>query len=472
MEAASRLQEEEAELLLEKDGSAREGNTLEGLKGDYGNVALLLLLYMLQGVPLGLSQTMDLILQEKKLSFDEQGVFSFVSWPYSLKVLWAPIVDTVYVRAFGRRKSWLVPIQILIGALMIITSQQLDSLLGEEDEKPNVYPLTAVFFVFYLLAATQDVALDGWAVTMLSRRNIGYASTCNAVGQTLGFFVAFTGYLGLNSYNLCTLQSFMFLWGIAFIAITLGVALLKHEKTNKQLAAEAKLSGEEDGADAPENLRDAYQQMGQVLRLPGVLAILSVLFTRGIAFASADSLAQRKLMERGLKKEHIAAMMVLVTPLNIVLPGLVSKQTTDRPLSLFKRAYLPRVASASLAFFIALALLVIVQSVLSSAMFVSIMAFFAQVSDPAIGGTYMTMLNTMANLGGKWPNQFVLFMVDHLTWKTCDEFGACEVIMDGFVPLSVGCTIAGIVWYRYYSSELERLQDMEISKWRVNVRKD
>jgi PAT family acetyl-CoA transporter-like MFS transporter 1 len=32
-------------------------------------------------------------------------------------------------------------------------------------------------------------------------------------------------------------------------------------------------------------------------------------------------------------------------------------------------------------------------------MFVSQMAFFAKVSDPKIGGTYMTLLNTLANLG-------------------------------------------------------------------------
>jgi PAT family acetyl-CoA transporter-like MFS transporter 1 len=32
-------------------------------------------------------------------------------------------------------------------------------------------------------------------------------------------------------------------------------------------------------------------------------------------------------------------------------------------------------------------------------MFVSQMAFFAQISDPKIGGTYMTLLNTLGNLG-------------------------------------------------------------------------
>jgi hypothetical protein len=35
-------------------------------------------------------------------------------------------------------------------------------------------------------------------------------------------------------------------------------------------------------------------------------------------------------------------------------------------------------------------------------MFVCQMAFFAKISDPRVGGTYMTLLNTMANLGGMW----------------------------------------------------------------------
>ena len=46
-----------------------------GLEGDYLNVALLLLLYTLQGVPMGLSRTLDLILQEKSISFEKQGNF-------------------------------------------------------------------------------------------------------------------------------------------------------------------------------------------------------------------------------------------------------------------------------------------------------------------------------------------------------------------------------------------------------------
>jgi PAT family acetyl-CoA transporter-like MFS transporter 1 len=43
------------------------------------------------------------------------------------------------------------------------------------------------------------------------------------------------------------------------------------------------------------------------------------------------------------------------------------------------------------------------------AMFVSIMAFHAKIADPSIGGTYMTLLNTVCNLGGNWPATLALW---------------------------------------------------------------
>lgn len=52
-------------------------------------------------------------------------------------------------------------------------------------------------------------------------------------------------------------------------------------------------------------------------------------------------------------------------------------------------------------------------------MFVAVMAFFNRVSDPAVGGTYMTLLNTLANLGGNWPQTLALWLIDPLTFKDC-----------------------------------------------------
>ena len=82
------------------------------------------------------------------------------------------------------------------------------SLVKVEDylgEHPDVTTLTAMFFFLNFLAATQDIAVDGWALTMLQRHNVGYASTCNSVGQTAGYFLGYVFFMGLESYGLVTL---------------------------------------------------------------------------------------------------------------------------------------------------------------------------------------------------------------------------------------------------------------------------
>ena len=52
-------------------------------------------------------------------------------------------------------------------------------------------------------------------------------------------------------------------------------------------------------------------------------------------------------------------------------------------------------------------------------MFVTCMSFHAQISDTAMGGTYMTLLNTLTNLGGTWTGTLVLWLVDVISFKDC-----------------------------------------------------
>ena len=83
--------------------------------GDGQNIAVLLFLYVLQGIPLGLAAAVPLILTNKHVSYKQQAEFSFAYWPFSVKLLWAPIVDSIFIKKFGRRKTWLVPVQYFIG---------------------------------------------------------------------------------------------------------------------------------------------------------------------------------------------------------------------------------------------------------------------------------------------------------------------------------------------------------------------
>lgn len=173
------------------------------LRGDRGSIALLLILYMLQSVPLGLSAAIPMMLQKRGASYQTQAKFSMVWWPFTLKLLWAPIVDSCFSSRFGRRKSWLVPVQFLIGCSMITLSLFIDGWLGDSKTEMNVAMLGIMFFSLTFMAATQDIAVDGWSLTMLKRRNLGYASVCNNVGNAIGYYFGYALLVSLESAEFC-----------------------------------------------------------------------------------------------------------------------------------------------------------------------------------------------------------------------------------------------------------------------------
>ena len=45
---------------------------------------------------------------QAKASYTQIGIFSAALWPYSFKLFWSPIVDSLWWASFGRRKSWVV----------------------------------------------------------------------------------------------------------------------------------------------------------------------------------------------------------------------------------------------------------------------------------------------------------------------------------------------------------------------------
>lgn len=88
-----------------------------------------------EGIPFGLCVSVPLILSSRKVSYADQGVFSFAFWPFAIKLLWAPIVDSVYIRKIGRRKSWILLCITLNGILMISLASYVHNLLDNNRVK-------------------------------------------------------------------------------------------------------------------------------------------------------------------------------------------------------------------------------------------------------------------------------------------------------------------------------------------------
>ena len=97
------------------------------------------------------------------------GAFSVASWPYAAKLAWAPVVDNLFAARVGRRKSWILPVQAASAALLLAGAGPAAAAV----EGGAVGTAAAYFFALVLLAATQDIAVDGWALTLLSRARVG-----------------------------------------------------------------------------------------------------------------------------------------------------------------------------------------------------------------------------------------------------------------------------------------------------------
>ena len=113
-----------------KEDSRKSLNMSPNWKKDRSSITLLMILYILQGIPLGFSGSIPYILMARKVDYKAQALFSLAFYPFSVKLLWAPIVDSVFSERMGRRKSWLIPIQYAIGILMIFISFHVNTLLG------------------------------------------------------------------------------------------------------------------------------------------------------------------------------------------------------------------------------------------------------------------------------------------------------------------------------------------------------
>ena len=139
-------------------------------------------LYFAQGLPFGFqSKGLKLSLTELGLSMTAVTMSSALSLPWSLKPLWGPFVDRHGSERFGRRKSWIVPMQLGLAlscaaAAFTPPSESLGALL------------VMVFFI-NLFAATQDVPVDGLAVDLLSPRELGAGNAVQVVGYKVGMIV-------------------------------------------------------------------------------------------------------------------------------------------------------------------------------------------------------------------------------------------------------------------------------------------
>jgi len=398
---------------------------------DKRNFLLLCLLYFLQGIPMGLAMGSVPFLLKSHFSYGQIGIFSLAAYPYALKLLWSPIVDAVWSRRFGRRKSWITPIQTISGISMIWLGKSIDKMMvaAGENEGAGVWTFTGWWFLLVMLCATQDIAVDGWAISLLSIPNLSYASTAQTVGLTAGSFLSHTVFLAFNApdfanrwfrsspqdYGLLSLGGYMEFWGWVYLIVTFGLVILKKEDKTK----------ERDG------IMEVYRSMVGVLKLRNIHTLIIIMLIAKLGFVTNDAVTNLKLLDKGFGQANLALVVLIDFPFEISLGYYAGKWSAQyTPLRVWCWAFAARLLAAVFAqitimiypsnpvptwYMIVVILEHIYSTFMSTVMFVAGSAFFARIADPAIGGTYMTMLATYVAL---IPTCFFLLTLRNLACQT------------------------------------------------------
>jgi MFS transporter, PAT family, beta-lactamase induction signal transducer AmpG len=209
-------------------------------------VLIVLLLGFSSGLPLALSGSTLLVwMRESGVDLGTIGLFALVGTPYTLKFLWAPLVDALHVplftRRFGRRRGWLMFAQLLLIASILLLA------LADPARSPAFVALAALLVA--TASSTQDIVVDAFRVESLPESEQAAGMASYVAAYRIGMLVSTAGALfivsGFESTGLPRTAAWM--WGYVVMAalVVIGTATaLAATEPEQSAQAEAETQAE------------------------------------------------------------------------------------------------------------------------------------------------------------------------------------------------------------------------------------
>jgi PAT family beta-lactamase induction signal transducer AmpG len=283
-------------------------------------MATLLVLGFSSGLPFYLtSKTLQAWMTTAKVDLATIGFFSLVTLPYSLKFVWAPVMDRYVPPFLGRRRGWVLITQVLL--LLAIAAMSL------HDPRTGLKMLAINAIAIAFFSASQDISLDAYRTDVLRDREMGAGAAVFVMGYRIAMITT-----GALAFFLADRMSWQMVYVILSLLMIIGVA-------GTFAAHEPVLS------DAPPRtlveavvlpFADFFQRIG-VWR-----ALLVLLFI--VAYKYSDSLAGSMttpfLLQAGFSQSEVGAVFlgvgVIATIVGVVAAGAaMGKWGINRSLWIF-----------------------------------------------------------------------------------------------------------------------------------------
>lgn len=215
------------------------------------------------------------------------GLFALVGLPYTLKFVWAPLLDRLVPPFLGRRRGWLLLAQL--GLIATIAA------LGQVDPLAQPWLLALVALVVTFFSATQDIAIDAYRREDLTDNELGLGSSLYVNGYRIGMLVAGGG--GLILADQIPFQTVYLLMAL-LMAATVLVTLAAHEPPLPQ--------------GRPTTLREAVvAPLRDYFRRPEALLVLAFVLFYKLGDTMAAAMTTPFYLDIGFSKTEVGAVVKL-----------------------------------------------------------------------------------------------------------------------------------------------------------------
>jgi len=141
------------------------------------------------GLPLMLtSRTLRLWARDEGVDLATVGLFSLVTLPYTIKFLWAPVMDRFVPPLLGRRRGWLLATQILLAAAIAALG-----LTGPSSDYANLNAFALFAVLVALFSSSQDIVADAYRTDVLEPREFGAGASVYVTGYRVALLCTGAG---------------------------------------------------------------------------------------------------------------------------------------------------------------------------------------------------------------------------------------------------------------------------------------
>jgi len=254
-----------------------------------GRMLIALLMGFASGLPLLLTgSVLQAWLKDRSVDLTSIGLFALAGLPYTLKFFWAPLFDRFALPLLGRRRGWLVVMQIALAAALAWLSVA-------QPTPDNLRWVSVAALLVAFFSASQDIVVDAYRRESLNDDELGLGSALYVNGYRIGMLLAGGGGLIIADH---TSFAFMYQFMAACMAACILVSFFAPEPplpagTPKTL---------EEAIVLP--FRDYFQREGAWLALAFIL-----LYKIGDTMASA--MTTPFYLDLGYSKTEIGAVVKL-----------------------------------------------------------------------------------------------------------------------------------------------------------------